>query len=210
MNYEFPDGTLMCPWHGLPSHFTFSAAFRAPPALNKGNTDCGVWCCDACMMPVMGVVRSGNSFIGPHPEFWREPRTRRAPDYPDVPEQIAGVAQEAHACFGVDAYRGSVTMARRALQEAARSKGATDSSLQGKLFNEIDWLAENGHITEPLREGSHALREGGNDAAHPNDFDPTPEDAEDYLTVMDQLLDHLFQAPARVARLKAKRTEVVP
>jgi Domain of unknown function (DUF4145) len=169
---SYPPGTIVCPWCGVPSHFTNLVGFGSRGD-DGAEWSTNVWRCDACGKPVRGMPVSGGPPSEPGREHWLEPRSRRAPDYPDVPGPIKDVAQEAHRCFGAEAYRGSVTMARRALQQAARDHGAP----AGRLIDEIDALATSGKITEPLKDAAHALREGGNDAAHPNGLDPSPEDA---------------------------------
>ena len=150
-------------------------------------------------MPVVGEREQHG--LGPARDGWTRPVRGLPPDYPDVPDAIAGVASEAHGCMAVGAWRAAVTMARRALQEAAREQGAPASNLR----KEIDWLAEQQKITGSVRSAAHALRDGGNDAAHPNGFDPSEDDAVAYLAVQDEILAHLYTGPARTARLNARR-----
>ncbi|MER5561212.1 DUF4145 domain-containing protein [Streptomyces sp. NPDC002506] len=129
----------------------------------------------------------------------------RRPDFPDVPNQIAKTASEAHACLSIKAFRGAVALARAVLEATAKDKGCTT----GPLIAKIDALAAAEHLREDTRQLAHEIREGGNEIAHGDLADePMPaEDAQAIVSLMDEVLLEVYQGPAKVARLRASRLE---
>lgn len=134
-----------------------------------------------------------------------EPRQMRRPSYPDVPQQIGEAASEAHACLSVQAHRGAVALARAVVEATAKDQGIT----RGPLVAKIDEMHEQGLIREITRQLAHEIREGGNEIAHGDLGDePMPqEDAEAIITLMDQILEEVYQGPARMQALKRSRLE---
>lgn len=117
---------LTCPYCGAYSNFTERAVLmdhqmlRAYRPMAEGVVDIAGWSCDNCAGPIVGART-----IGDRSELlWHEPKKSLQVDFPDVPESIAADASEAHRCLGVDAWRATVAMARRAVQAAAFDKGA--------------------------------------------------------------------------------------
>lgn len=125
-----------------------------------------------------------------------------SPEFPDVPEHIARAAKEAHACFSINAHMASILMARTVVEATAKEKGVTS----GRLIQKIDALAKANIIRDDTKDAAHEIRHLGNDMAH-GDIDdvPAPEDVEDVLVLMEEILVEVFQGPARTARLKNKR-----
>jgi hypothetical protein len=120
-----------------------------------------------------------------------------------VPTEIAAAASEANDCMTVDAYRGSVLLARSVIEATAKDKGMTN----GSLMTKIDAMYEARLIREDIRDGAHEVRYLANDAAHGDFTDPVPQaDAELILTLMDEVLEEVYQSPARVARRRAARS----
>lgn len=127
------------------------------------------------------------------------------PKFPDVPEQIADAATEAHACLSIQAFRGAVALARAVVEATAKDKGIT----KGPLVAKIDALHKQGDIREITRQLAHEVREGGNEIAH-GDLadDPMPaEDAEAIVVLMDEILEEVYQGPARMMALKKSRLD---
>ena len=141
----------------------------------------------------------------PHPLLGRPqwyPVDTRARQYPDVPAEIAAAASEAHSCMTVRAYRGTVLLARSVVEATAKDKAMTGANLMTK----IDAMYEARLIREDIRDGAHEVRYLANEAAHGDFADPVPEvDAELILTLMDEVLEEVYQSPARVARRRAAR-----
>lgn len=122
--------------------------------------------------------------------------------YDDVPDHIASAAREAHECMNIDAFRGAVALARAVVEATAKEKGITS----GKLHQKINRLFDDGHIRLLIKDAAHEIRYLGNDVAHGDFTDPvTKEEAEETLGLMDDLLEEVFQMPARVERRRAAR-----
>lgn len=123
-------------------------------------------------------------------------------EFPDVPEHIAVAATEAWTCHTAGATRGACALARAVVEATAKAKGVT----AGRLVEKIDKLATSGLIRPAVQEQAHEIRHIGNDVAH-GDLDDkiTVEDSAEVLELMGELLNEVFQAPARKDRLKAAR-----
>lgn len=124
-------------------------------------------------------------------------------DYPDVPTPIADAASEAFACNSAGRCRASVLLARSVIEATAKDKGITT----GNLYNKIEALRTAGHIREDVKEAAHEIRFLGNDMAH-GDFATTTveqQEADGIITLMEEILEEVFQGPARVAAIKANR-----
>jgi len=123
-------------------------------------------------------------------------------DFPDVPEHIASAASEAYVCLSVGAYRGTGALARAVVEATAKEKGITT----GLISQKIDALHAQGVVREHVKEAAHEIRHFGNDMAHGDFTDPvTREEAEEIAQLMSEVLDEVFQSPARVAKRQAAR-----
>jgi hypothetical protein len=95
--------------------------------------------------------------------------------------------------FNINAYKASVAMARRALQQALEDKGATKGS---KLLDQINELEGKGLLSKPTSYFAHAVRAFGNYGAHPNDdllAQITRDDAETALMAVKKILKELYK-----------------
>ncbi|MFF0748565.1 DUF4145 domain-containing protein [Streptomyces sp. NPDC004267] len=126
-------------------------------------------------------------------------------EFEDVPPPINDMAVEAHRCLMIRANRAAVALARAVVEGTAKVKGITAGSLQTK----IDKLFEQRLIREHVKDAAHEVRFGGNEVAHadlvaePMDF----ETASEILGLMDEVLEEVFQSPARVARRRQQRLD---
>ncbi|MER5556366.1 DUF4145 domain-containing protein [Streptomyces sp. NPDC002793] len=134
-----------------------------------------------------------------------EPKDIRRPDVRDVPEQIAKTASEAHACLSISAYRGAVALARAVVEATAKDHGI----IRGPLVAKIDEMHKQNLIREITRQLAHEIREGGNEIAHGDlaDEPMPPEDAEGIVALMDEILEEVYQGPARMLTLQKSRLE---
>lgn len=125
--------------------------------------------------------------------------------YPDVPEQIAAAASEAHECLSISAVRGAVALARAVVEASAKERGIAVTGIKAK----IDAMLEQRLIREDIARAAHEVRLTGNEVAHGDLVSEpiTQEDAEDTLALMDELLQELYQTPAIAARLGARRAQ---
>lgn len=122
--------------------------------------------------------------------------------FPDVPPDIAGAASEATLCASVGAYRAVGSLARAVLEATAKDLGITQRSLQAK----IDELASQDYIRDLVKEQAHEIRHFGNDMAHGDFANPVEEDeAREIIGLMREVLREVYQAPAELGRLRARR-----
>jgi hypothetical protein len=124
-------------------------------------------------------------------------------DIPDVPDQIASAASEAYLCQSAGANRGAILLARTAIEATAKAKDIKT----GGLLAKIDALAEQGFIRPLIAQGAHQVRLIGNDMAHGDLNAPIDEnDVAATLQLMTIVLNEVFQTPALIAQITAKRS----
>lgn len=123
-------------------------------------------------------------------------------DFPDVPAHIAPAADEAFKCRSIDALRSAILLARSVIEATCKDKGVTS----GPLASKINDMTAKGFIRPFTQDAAHELRYLGNDMAH-GDFvnEVDAADADAVLEVMAEILNEVYQGPARVSRMKAKR-----
>ncbi|WP_433789308.1 DUF4145 domain-containing protein [Actinoplanes sp. CA-252034] len=122
--------------------------------------------------------------------------------FPDVPQHIGEAADEAYRCYSINAHRAATLLARSVIEATAKEMGITN----GQLFSKIEALHDRGLIREYVRDGAHEVRYLGNDMAHGDFVDSIePADTELALSLMDAVLEEIFQAPARVNAARARR-----
>lgn len=184
---------LTCPYCHTFSHFSTQHTWTAPIP-NVGDVAFGVWRCDSCQGPIVGTLDTAGDPSGYHPKDIPDP------SIPDTPNGIAGDAREAFRCFAIEAWRASAAMARRAIQATAYEKKAPE----GRLIDQIDWLAENDHITDQMKKVAHKIRLGGNLGAHPDADglkDVGKNEAAAVLEFLSDFLKYIYEIPARLDRL---------
>jgi hypothetical protein len=142
-------------------------------------------------------------------EFWDRDGVKWTPkvvggkEFPDVPTHIASAADEAYQCRSISAFRASILLARGVVEAVAKDCGAT----KGTLHDKIEELSASSKIRQFTRDAAHELRFLGNDMAHGDFIEPVDsDDAESVLDVMSEILNEVYQGPARVRRMKQKRT----
>ncbi|MEV6781172.1 DUF4145 domain-containing protein [Streptomyces sp. NPDC051098] len=136
----------------------------------------------------------------PRADLEWEPLKIRKPGFPDVPDEVASTASEAHACLSIGAARGAVSLARAVVEATAKTQGIDQAGIIGK----INALRDGGYISALTAETSHVIRKDGNSIAH-GDIGDEPisvDDATAILKFMDALLDEVFQRPALLKRLQ--------
>lgn len=130
------------------------------------------------------------------------PRYRDVREFKDVPEHIAQAATEATLCLSVGAYRAVGSLARAVIEATAKDKNAGGKDLAKR----IDALRDADHIRIHTKEQAHEIRHFGNDMAHGDFIDPVAqEEAEEVIELMAEVLDEVYQSPARLEKRKAAR-----
>ena len=124
-------------------------------------------------------------------------------DFPGVPQHIAEAASEAYKCRSISAFRASVLLARSVIEATAKDKRIAHGNLSAK----IDELFDQRFIRKHIRDGSTQVRFLGNEMAHGDFVTPiADEERELILILMSEILDEVYQSPARVAKARAART----
>lgn len=174
------------------------------------DTVMGCFRCDNCS--ALNIAIAKGSAKGQDPLDWLVSQKKRQwqpeippeepeHDFPDIPVEIATAAKEAYACLEVaGGCRAAVLLARSVIEATAKDKGIK----KGTLLDKIDAMS---HMIRPhIRDAAHQVRLFGNDMAH-GDFvrDVSFEDADLVLTLMSEVLDDMYQSPARVKRAQDAR-----
>ncbi|VXA93228.1 hypothetical protein CITRIK5_100115 [Citricoccus sp. K5] len=90
------------------------------------------------------------------------------------------------------------------IEASAKEKGITS----GRLVQKIDAMRAADLIREDTKDAAHEIREFGNDMAHGDiAVQVNAEDAAEILALMDEILQEVFQGPARTARVRQRRVE---
>lgn len=169
-----------------------------------------VFTCDQCHRMSIGEANDSGSTYGRDVEPYLEgdrvrdwfPVAPMSREFPDVPEHIADAAAEATLCLSIGAYRAVGSLTRAVVEATAKDKGITT----GNLWVKIDAMYDAHLIREHVKEAAHEVRHFGNDMAHGDFVDPvTVDEATEAVELMAEVLNEVFQSPARVARVKAAR-----
>jgi hypothetical protein len=133
-------------------------------------------------------------------EWW--PKVGQAPTVEDVPASIARAAREAYSSASVGNDMAAILMARTVVEATAKSK-----NIDGKnLATKINAMRDANLIRPAIAEQAHEVRFAGNDMAHGDiDVEPDATDAEEILALMTEVLREVFQGPAALERIRAKR-----
>lgn len=126
-----------------------------------------------------------------------------------IPEKVREDLAEARRCFYTNAFKGCVTLYRRAIQNLILDKISDPNIKNKKLWEQIDELFKQGFITKHLKDTAHEIRHFGNFGAHPSDDDldrTTEEDAEIIGNLTNDLIMAIYITPYQTEQLKAKRS----
>lgn len=125
-----------------------------------------------------------------------------------IPEKIREDIAEAERCLHATAYKGAVTMFRRAVQNIVLDKINEPGIGKKKLWEQIDELFNKGFITKSLQDTAHEIRHFGNFGAHPQDDALDKTTREDIALIEDltfALIDAIYIVPFNTAKLKERR-----
>lgn len=123
-------------------------------------------------------------------------------EFPDVPTHVASAGDEAFRCRSIGANRAAILLARSVIEATCKDHDIEKGTLAAK----IDAMTTKGYIRGFTQEAAHELRHLGNGMAH-GDFveDVDGDDANAVLEVMAEILNEVYQGPARVSRMREKR-----
>lgn len=214
--YHYVVSTLTCPMCNAISSFTIAWSGQLPDrsplryqptgnvlrdldsrsitavevvALRCSNDVCGA---------VIGGVRGSSGQILRH---WPVKMVERKV-FPDVPDHIAQAASEAHLVHDHGAHRAAAVLARAVVEATAKEKGYAENGIRTK----IDEMYRDRVLREHIKDAAHEVRHLGNEMAHGDFVDAVlPEESAVVLQLMDEVLDEVFQSPARVKRVREAR-----
>jgi hypothetical protein len=198
-----------CPHCNRPSVFIKVAGPHEEPSPDGGGWSY-LWAvmeCQGCKKYILGGVRKNQQSYVYEKHYPLGKPNDEAPT--EIPENVRADFREALRCRFVDAYNGTVEMCRRAVQASCIERKAPDE----KLIHQIDWLAEQGIITTPLKEMAHRVRLGGNLGAHPPE-DPDdatailigPEYADAVIEFTRDFFQHVYVMPERLKKFTFKKS----
>ncbi|MCJ1682598.1 DUF4145 domain-containing protein [Rathayibacter sp. VKM Ac-2928] len=118
--------------------------------------------------------------------------------FPRYTNHIARASKKAHTCSSIDSQTAATLMARTVLEASAKEK----QILKGNLCEKIDALREAGGRvsggcpcdSSPRKTKAHS------DIAN----EVKAQDAEDVLSLIDQLLHEIFQSVAVIERIRSR------
>lgn len=204
--------STICGWCGDRTHMALQTEPKVVPS-REGYVYTATFRCssETCQRLSIGSFWRRASYSNPKVEMVKEPglewepKSIRRPSFEHVPRQIAETASEAHACLSISAYRGSVALARAVVEATAKDHNI----VKGPLVAKIDEMYNQSLIRDITRELAHEIREGGNEIAHGDlaDEPMPPEDAQAIVALMDEILEEVYQGPARMLALQKSRLE---
>jgi Domain of unknown function (DUF4145) len=170
--------------------------------------------CTNCRRMTIGTTRVPGNHPNPangDDTWWNRveflswtPHSMGGKDFPHVPEHVGSAADEAYRCRSVNALRAAILMARSVIEATCKDKGVE----QGSLASKIDQMTEQGFIRTFTQQEAHELRYLGNNMAH-GEFvhDVAAVDADSVLEVMTEILNEVYQGPARMKRMRERREQ---
>lgn len=202
----------VCAWCKAHSNMTPVSAPQEAPISNGYKPVQGAFKCNHCLRISVASTRVGTNVGVPNQgldgRWWQDrpltwtPEQVGGRDFPDVPDHIASAADEAFRCRSIMTLRSAILMARSVIEATCKDNDVT----KGQLAAKIDAMAGQGLIRPFTQDAAHELRFLGNDMAHGDFVDAVDEDdADAVLEVMAEILNEVYQGPARVSRMKAKR-----
>ncbi|TRZ54154.1 MAG: DUF4145 domain-containing protein [Dehalococcoidia bacterium] len=150
-------------------------------------------CCQECGR-LFAVADSSNS------EGWRvvHPIPHK-PASNKIPEPIRGEFEEASLCFAVRAYRACAAMCQITLE----------SLWQNKKVSGLNQLRDDGIISQRLFDRATEIRLWGDIVKHePIAESVSKDDAEELLTYLEDILNHVYVEQARYEAFKQKRKRI--
>jgi hypothetical protein len=137
-------------------------------------------------------------FVHPPGGERRQPR-----EFADtVPEALKRAYASTVQSLGDGNYVATAVGSRRTLEGIFKYALPAGQKFQG-LANAIKTVTETKDLTAPLRMLSHAIRQGGNLGAHfDEEREPTAEQAQQMVDLLEYLIDYLYTLPENISRLE--------
>lgn len=125
---------------------------------------------------------------------------------PEIPAAISSAYSEGTRALSVRASRAAVVMFRGMLAQVVVDQGSATAQSKNTLYLKLEQMSQDGSLHPSLVDWAREIRIIGNAAAHPDALDPvSDEEAADLARLCRQLLNVLYEVPARIARNRAAR-----
>lgn len=147
--------------------------------------------CDGCNCVFSASIHNSEIFPKPTPD-----------KLDDIPESVARYYDEAVDCIGADAPNAAAAMFRKVIEAVCEEYGVTEVELDDDIYDMVNKMADEGHITEEHRKGLLALKDAGNDGVHLNDNDPDLDDARLLQNLVESVLTATVVARHRVQQTR--------
>lgn len=129
---------------------------------------------------------------------------------PDVPTEVGSAYAEGIRALAVRAPRAAAVMFRGMLAQIVSNKGSAAAQAKHSLYDKLDQMSQDGSLHPSLVEWAKEIRLIGNAAAHPDALDPVSEqEAAELGRLCRQLLNVVYEVPARITRSRAARGATV-
>ena len=172
--------------------------------------------CSNCEDAVVAVIDYGRHAVGHSPmgcgsnpvqNGWKLRRVYPTPKPSScprlTPDDLKRLYVQADNAFKRGDADASGTMSRKVVDVSTQQLLKEKSKDYENIFQRIEALAEQGKLTDELKDWAHQIRIGGADAAH--DLDPyTDEEAEEQLEFAELYLIYVYTLPKRLEERKAK------
>jgi hypothetical protein len=208
-----PMASTECGWCGRLAHMNAtSAMLLSPNEHGMGSVLQSAYVCPNCHRINIATEHDPDNYVSgfsvaSHADAdthrwgrnvqWLPKRGERR-EFSDVPPQIAEAASEATYCLSMGANRAAGALARAVIEATAKDREAAGKNLADR----IDAL----NLRDFTKDQAHEIRHFGNDMAHGDFADPvTDEEAAEIIELMCAVLDDVYQAPARLAKVRAAR-----
>lgn len=200
-----PDGT--CPRCGRHAHFT-RVADHALQLDDSGDAreQVVILRCAACDTSIVSIEchSKDGGWQGQH--WWPMPGLGALSN--NVPEPIASAYDEGIRAIGVNAPRAAAVMFRAALAEVIEDKGSTMARSKNNLYAKLKQMNDDGTLHPSISEWAGEIRILGNAGGHPESKYPvTDEESRELAQLTRQLLEVIYEVPARIARARSARVE---
>jgi hypothetical protein len=164
--------------------------------------------CDESTVVIEQRIRSGNQgqlpvYAGIH--WWPTPGSTDLDA--EIPIAVASAYSEGMRALSVKAARAAVVMFRGMLAQVVADKGSAKAQAKHTLYEKLEQMSQDGSLHPSLVEWAKEIRLIGNAAAHPDALDPvSDEEAADLGRLCRQLLNVVYEVPAKIARNRTARS----
>jgi hypothetical protein len=166
--------------------------------------------CGDSIVVVERLLDAGGPGVPPTYEglhWWPTPGT--ADLDPDIPAQVESAYEEGMRALSVKAPRAAAVMFRGMLAQVVLDKGTEAAKAKHTLYDRLNQMSQDGSLHPSLVEWASEIRLLGNAAAHPDSLEPVSEqEATDLSRLCRQLLNVIYEVPARISRSRAARSPI--